>query len=42
MESYESLNKSGDYVMLDIDVATGKILNWKTPTDKEMLADMKE
>ena len=31
----------GEYVMLDIDVATGRILNWNPPTDKEMLADMK-
>ncbi len=22
----------GDYIMLDIDLETGKILNWKTPT----------
>jgi hypothetical protein len=26
----------GDYVMLDIDVETGKILNWKKPTDKQL------
>ena len=26
----------GDYVMLDIDVETGKILNWKKPTVKQL------
>ena len=26
----------GDYVQLDIDIDTGKILNWKKPTDKEL------
>jgi hypothetical protein len=26
----------GDYVMMDIDVATGHILNWKTPTSKQL------
>jgi hypothetical protein len=26
----------GDYVMLDIDVATGQILNWKPPTRKQL------
>ena len=26
----------GDYVELDIDVATGVILNWKKPTQKEL------
>ena len=30
----------GDYVMLEIDVETGKILNWKTPTDAEILRDI--
>ena len=32
----------GDYVMLDIDTDTGKILNWKKPTKKQMLDQMKE
>lgn len=27
----------GDYIEFDIDVETGKILNWKKPTQKEML-----
>lgn len=31
----------GDYVMLDIDVATGQILNWKKPTDSEIMRDIK-
>jgi hypothetical protein len=26
----------GDYVQLDIDLATGQILNWKAPTQKEL------
>lgn len=26
----------GDYVMLDIDVETGKILNWKVPTEAQL------
>jgi len=26
----------GDYVELDIDIDTGRIINWKTPTDKEL------
>jgi len=26
----------GDYLILDIDVDTGKITNWKSPTAKEM------
>jgi hypothetical protein len=26
----------GDYVMLDIDVETGRILNWKTPTEAQL------
>ncbi len=28
----------GDYVMLDIDLATGRILNWKVPTAKDLAA----
>ncbi len=28
----------GDYVMLDIDVETGKILNWNPPTQLELQA----
>ena len=30
----------GDYVILDIDIATGRILNWKVPT-QEQLEDLK-
>lgn len=26
----------GDYVMLDIDLETGKILNWKAPTEAQL------
>jgi len=26
----------GDYVMLDIDIDTGEILNWKQPTAQQM------
>lgn len=26
----------GDYITLEIDVATGKILNWTTPTDADI------
>jgi len=26
----------GDYLELDIDVKTGRILNWKTPTQKQL------
>jgi len=26
----------GDYVELDIDIETGKILNWKKPTKKQL------
>jgi len=26
----------GDYVMLDIDIDTGMILNWKKPTKKDL------
>lgn len=26
----------GDYVMLDIELATGKILNWKKPTKSDL------
>lgn len=31
----------GDYVMLEIDVATGKILNWKKPTAAQLAATFK-
>ena len=30
----------GDYVELEIEVSTGKILNWKTPTQKELTKSM--
>jgi hypothetical protein len=33
-----SLLGGGDYIELDIDVATGRIMNWKIPTE----ADIKE
>jgi len=26
----------GDYVILEIDIDTGKILNWKTPTAQDL------
>ena len=26
----------GDYVMLDIDITTGKIVNWKKPTKADL------
>ena len=26
----------GDYILLDIDVETGKILNWKPPTEFQL------
>lgn len=26
----------GDYVEMDIDIETGKIINWKRPTDKQL------
>jgi hypothetical protein len=32
----------GDYVMLDIDVETGKILNWKKPTQEQLKALLKD
>lgn len=31
----------GDYVHLDIDVATGRILNWVVPTDAVIKRDLK-
>jgi len=31
----------GDYVELDIDVATGRITNWVVPTEKELLKQIK-
>lgn len=30
----------GDYVQLDIDVETGKILNWVVPSDAAILRDL--
>jgi hypothetical protein len=30
----------GDYVMLTIEVATGKILNWRAPTDAQIMRDL--
>ena len=32
----------GDYVQLDIDLATGKILNWKKPAAKAVMSALKE
>ena len=32
----------GDYVDLDIDTETGKILNWKPITDKQIIDAIKE
>jgi hypothetical protein len=32
----------GDYVKLDIDIDTGKIVNWKTPADDELSIFKKE
>lgn len=29
-------NHYGDYIMLNIDVTTGKIVNWKVPTDSDL------
>ena len=31
-----SLLGGGDYIELDIDVATGKILNWQIPTEDDL------
>ena len=31
----------GDYVELDIDTATGRILNWKRPTSKQLAETFK-
>ena len=31
----------GDYVQLDIDVATGQIINWKRPTSKQLAETFK-
>lgn len=30
----------GDFIELEIDIATGKILNWKKPTQKELKDSM--
>ena len=32
--------RGGDYVSLEIEIATGKILNWKVPTQKELKDSM--
>jgi hypothetical protein len=32
----------GDYVQLDIDVATGQIVNWKKPTQAQLDETFKE
>ncbi len=31
----------GDYIMLDIDMSTGKIVNWKKPTQAQIKKAMK-
>lgn len=31
----------GDYLMLDIDLATGQILNWTPPSDSVLKRDLK-
>lgn len=38
--SYFPEEHCGDYVELDIDVATGQILNWKKPTQAELKASI--
>lgn len=32
----------GDYVILDIDIDTGMVLNWKTPSAEQLEQAMKE
>lgn len=32
----EGSDNDGDFLTLEIDVASGKILNWKKPTQKEL------
>ena len=32
----------GDYVELTIDVATGQIVNWEVPTDREIVRDIQK
>jgi len=32
----------GDYLILNIDVATGRITNWKAPTQKKLLTFAKQ
>lgn len=32
----------GDYIILDIDIDTGTVLNWKTPTAEQLEKAMKE
>lgn len=32
----------GDYVMLDIDIETGRILNWKAPTLRDIIKTVKD
>jgi len=33
-------DNGGDYIELNIDIETGKILNWKKPTQKELMNSM--
>jgi hypothetical protein len=35
-------DNDGDYVMMDIDLATGQITNWKKPTEAEIKAFKKK
>lgn len=32
----------GDYIILDIDIDTGTVINWKTPTAEQLEQAMKE
>jgi hypothetical protein len=31
----------GDYIILDIDIETGRITNWKTPTEQQLAKTFK-
>ena len=32
----------GDYIILDIDVETGTIKNWRVPSSKQMIKDLED
>lgn len=36
------IDEYGDYVVLDIDMETGQIQNWKPVTDKQVIAAQKK